>query len=283
MQGIISIQSHVVYGCAGNSAAVFPMQRAGFNVWPINTVQFSNHTQYQQGWKGKVLEQGEITELFDGLNNIGALAKTCGVISGYLGSRAQALEIAYNLDRVKKENSKVVYICDPVMGDTAKGCIVAPELTEVIRDVLIPKADIIVPNQYELSQITGIQINDIDTAIKAVESARLLGPSIVLVKHLQFFEQFTMMLGCNEGIYLVNRPLLEFNRAPVGVGDLTTALFASKCLNNEDLVSAFENTNQAIYNVLQTTSRLNEWELQLIDSQEHFKESSCASNAIKIK
>ncbi|MEF1336926.1 pyridoxal kinase, partial [Vibrio rotiferianus] len=47
MQGILSIQSHVSFGHAGNSSAVFPMQRMGFEVWPIHTVQFSNHTQYQ--------------------------------------------------------------------------------------------------------------------------------------------------------------------------------------------------------------------------------------------
>ena len=45
---LLAIQSHVVFGHAGNSAAVFPMQRIGVNVWPLNTVQFSNHTQYGQ-------------------------------------------------------------------------------------------------------------------------------------------------------------------------------------------------------------------------------------------
>ncbi|MDG4870740.1 hypothetical protein P8631_22325, partial [Guyparkeria sp. 1SP6A2] len=70
MQGILSIQSHVVYGCAGNSSAVFPLQRLGHIVWPIHTVQFSNHTQYQQGWRGKVMPSGSITELMDGLTTI---------------------------------------------------------------------------------------------------------------------------------------------------------------------------------------------------------------------
>jgi len=63
MKSIISIQSHVVYGHAGNSSAVFPMQRMGLEVWPIHTVQFSNHTQYQQGWTGQKFGADEIHSL----------------------------------------------------------------------------------------------------------------------------------------------------------------------------------------------------------------------------
>ena len=48
MKNILAIQSHVVYGHAGNSAAEFPMRRLGANVWPLNTVQFSNHTPIRQ-------------------------------------------------------------------------------------------------------------------------------------------------------------------------------------------------------------------------------------------
>ncbi len=43
---ILSIQSHVAYGHAGNSAAVFPLQRLGHEVYPVLTVTFSNHTGY---------------------------------------------------------------------------------------------------------------------------------------------------------------------------------------------------------------------------------------------
>ncbi len=49
---ILSIQSHVAYGHVGNASAVFPMQRLGCEVWPIHTVQFSNHTGYKEGWTG---------------------------------------------------------------------------------------------------------------------------------------------------------------------------------------------------------------------------------------
>ena len=52
---ILSIQSHVAYGHVGNAAATFPLQRMGVEVWPIHTVQFSNHTGYGS-WKGRVFD-----------------------------------------------------------------------------------------------------------------------------------------------------------------------------------------------------------------------------------
>ena len=82
---ILSIQSHVAFGHVGNASAVFPMQRLGVEVWPIHTVQFSNHTGYG-AWKGRVFDGPMIDEVMDGIADRGALAHCDGVISGYMGS-----------------------------------------------------------------------------------------------------------------------------------------------------------------------------------------------------
>ena len=121
MKRILSIQSHVVFGCAGNSSAVFPMRRNGMEVWPINTVQFSNHTQYQQGFKGMVMPAGQITELVTGLANIDALSQCDALLSGYLGSAEQGEEILAAVATIKAANPNALYFCDPVMGHPEKG------------------------------------------------------------------------------------------------------------------------------------------------------------------
>lgn len=41
---LFSIQSHVVRGYVGNKCSVFTLQLLGFDVDPVNSVQFSNHT-----------------------------------------------------------------------------------------------------------------------------------------------------------------------------------------------------------------------------------------------
>lgn len=270
MQGILSIQSHVVYGCAGNSSAVFPLQRLGHTVWPIHTVQFSNHTQYTLGWTGKILQQGDITTLTDGLIKIDAASKVKAVVSGYMGSGVQADEILATVKRVKAHNPQALYICDPVMGDLEKGCIVSAEVTEALSQRVMKLADIIVPNQFELARFTGIDIHDIDSAIVACQRALAMGPKIVLVKHLHCTSKrdFTMLLACDKGLFMVTRPLIDFIRQPVGVGDLITSLFTGHYLNSFDAVRAFELCNNAVYSVLTETANRQQWELQIIPAQE---------------
>src|SRR5262249_58623520 len=82
---ILSIQSHVAYGHAGNAAAVFPLQRMGVEVWPIHTVQFSNHTGYGS-WRGRVFDASMIGEVVAGIEQRDVLGKCDGVLSGYIGS-----------------------------------------------------------------------------------------------------------------------------------------------------------------------------------------------------
>ncbi|MCS0350778.1 pyridoxal kinase PdxY [Vibrio ordalii] len=284
MQGILSIQSHVVYGCAGNSSAVFPLQRLGHVVWPIHTVQFSNHTQYTQGWTGKVMQPGDISDLAQGLVNIEVVSGIKAVISGYIGSDAQADEILDTVERVKSANPNALYICDPVMGDPVKGCVVSPDVTKALCERIMQKADIIVPNQFELARFTGIEIDDLESAIKACQRALTMGPKIVLVKHLHSASehQFTMLLGSAQGLFLITRPLLDFVRQPVGVGDLITSLFTGYYLNNHDALKSFELCNHAVYHVLKQTAEQGEWELQIIAAQEELVSTIADFTAVLI-
>lgn len=120
MKSIISIQSHVVYGHAGNSSAVFPMQRMGLEVWPIHTVQFSNHTQYQQGWTGQKFGSDDIRSLMRGLDNIEKLSECGAILSGYQGSADQCRAVAEAVSLVNNRNHSALYVCDPVMGPQIK-------------------------------------------------------------------------------------------------------------------------------------------------------------------
>ncbi|ATZ13278.1 pyridoxal kinase [Erwinia amylovora] len=123
MKNILSIQSHTVFGHAGNGAAEFPMRRLGANVWPLNTVQFSNHTQYGH-WTGSVMPATHLTDVARGIGEIDRL-KTCdAVLSGYLGSAEQGEAILEIVRMVKAANPNAWYFCDPVMGHPEKGCIV---------------------------------------------------------------------------------------------------------------------------------------------------------------
>lgn len=274
MRGVISIQSHVVYGHAGNSSAVFPLQRMGFEVFPIHTVQFSNHTQYAEGWTGHAFPASDIAELTLGLENIGALKKCDAVVTGYQGSVEQCEMVAELVKKVKSYNPASIYVCDPVMGAPDKGCIVNEGISEYILDTLMPMADVIVPNQFELSQFAGMEINSLNDAVAACKKALTLGPQIVLVKHLYSIsdDKFSMMLAFDDQCYIAQRPQLDFDKALVGVGDLISSLFTAGLLKEWSVARAFKHCNEAAYAVVKKTHELGEWELQTIAAQDEIVE-----------
>src|SRR3954464_5802798 len=113
---ILSIQSHVAYGHVGNASAVFPMQRLGVEVWPIHTVQFSNHTGYG-AWTGRVFDPPLITELVEGVAQRGVLGQCDGVPAGYMGSAETGAAILDAVAQVKAANTAARCCCDLVIGD----------------------------------------------------------------------------------------------------------------------------------------------------------------------
>jgi pyridoxine kinase len=177
---VLSIQSHVVYGHAGNSAAVFPLQRLGREVWAINTVEFSNHTGYK-AWRGTVLGAALVEELALGLEERRVLSRCDAVLSGYLGDAAVGRAILHAVKRVRNSAPEALYCCDPVMGDLGRGFYVSPDIPGMFKNEVIPMADIITPNQFELEALTGMDTSTLKGALKAVRALHDRGPRVVLV------------------------------------------------------------------------------------------------------
>ncbi|MDR2016040.1 MAG: pyridoxal kinase PdxY [Burkholderiales bacterium] len=275
MKRILTIQSHVVYGHAGNSAAVFPMRRLGADVWPLNTVQFSNHTQYPQ-YFGSVLPAEQIGEIVKGLDAIGQLKRCDAVLSGYLGAPTQGQAILDALSVIKTANPQALYFCDPVMGHPEKGCIVAPGVAEFLIERALPVADIVAPNILELASLAGRglgnPLRNLDEALAAARALLDRGPGTVLVKHLAQAGRdpnaFEMLLVDRHEAWHVSRPLFDFAKQPVGVGDLTSGLLLVNLLHGKSLKEALEHTTAAVYEALRITYEHGEYELQLVAAQD---------------
>ncbi|MCQ9121640.1 pyridoxal kinase [Rodentibacter pneumotropicus] len=269
MKNVLSIQSHVVYGFAGNKSATFPMQLLGVDVWALNTVQFSNHTQYGK-WTGMVIPQEQIREIVTGLDNIEKLQECDALLSGYLGSPEQVDQILYALEQIKKHNPNAIYLCDPVMPNPEKICVVANGVREALIEKAIPVADIMTPNLNELRQLSDFPINSFDDVLKAVRALLDKGVKKVLVKHLGKVgkindpDTFEIIMATAEGIWHLSRPLYPFNFEPVGVGDLIAGTFLANLLNGKSDVEAFEAMNNEVAGVMKTTFELNSYELQTI-------------------
>src|SRR5919112_315267 len=181
---VLSIQSHVAYGHVGNASAVFPMQRLGVEVWPIHTVQFSNHTGYG-AWRGRVFDGPAIEDLVEGIAERGVLPRCDGVLSGYMGSADIGNAILSAVARVRAANPAALYCCDPLIGDVGRGVFVRPGIPEFMRDHAVPAADIITPNQFELDYLSGIATDTLASVKEAIAAVQLLGPKVVLVTSVE--------------------------------------------------------------------------------------------------
>jgi len=253
--GILSIQSHVVYGYAGNSAAVFPMQRLGREVWAVNTVEFSNHTGYG-AWTGKVLGAELVRDLINGLEQRGVLKNCEAVLSGYLGDASVGDVIADAVKRIKALSPKALYCCDPVMGDAGRGFYVKPDIPALFKNELVPLADIITPNQFELEALTGIEINGIDSARKAINILHEKGPGIVLVTSFLSDDiqgQIGMLASDKNGIYSITTPRLPIGPVIAGSGDITASVFLSRYLETNDIKKALEKSTASVYGILEAS------------------------------
>lgn len=264
---ILSIQSNVVYGYAGNKIAVFPMQSLGIDVLPINTVQLSSNTVYSN-YEGSVLEAGQITKIINSLEKIGILASIDAVISGYIGSAAQGLEILNAVKTIKKYNPKALYFCDPVMGgDLQKGCVVAPEIVTFFKEQAIFEADFITPNLVELQTLTQFRFRHFDEIKAKLIQLQQKCPNII-VKNLlhasKTQDQFEMILAQKKELWHIARPFYPFKHRPLGAGDLICSVFAAQLVNQHTSIFAFEYAANVANEVLKITYEKNARELELI-------------------
>lgn len=188
---VLSIQSHVVHGYVGNRAAVFPLQLLGFDVDFINSVHFASHTGYKHFPYGQVMNGDQLRNVLEGLEINGLIGhdgedggdndEAIGsVLTGYIGSVSFLEAVLDVVATVRKYNPNACFVCDPVMGDDGE-FYVPQELVEVYKNVVIPKADVVTPNQFETEQLTGIKVGTTEDARKACEALHDMGPSVVFI------------------------------------------------------------------------------------------------------
>ena len=281
---ILSIQSSVAYGHVGNSAVVFPLMRMGVEVWPVNTVHFSNHTGYQT-WRGPMLTARDISEVVRGLDERGVLSRCDAVLSGYQGRADVAEAILAAVALVKTRNPAAIYCCDPVIGDVDRGTFVQPGVPELIRDRVVPTAQIITPNAYELQVLTGRKTSGLWDVLAAAEAARASGPEVVLVtsvRHPQAApDTIDMVLLTAHGAWSVTTPNLP--QAFNGAGDLTAALFLAQLLDSGDAPAALARTAGSVFGVLAATAAAGQRELQLVAAQDEIVHPSRAFSPVRLR
>ncbi|KQS71563.1 pyridoxamine kinase [Modestobacter sp. Leaf380] len=268
---VLSIQSHVAYGHVGNASAVFPLQRLGHEVWPVHTVQFSNHTGYG-AWTGRVFDGQAVEEVVDGIADRGVLGSCDAVLSGYLGSADIGHAVVQTVARVRAANPAAVYCCDPVIGDVGRGVFVRPGIAEFMRDTAVPAADVVTPNHYELDLLTGRETTTLAQVRDAVAALQATGPRVVLTTSLVVEDtpEDAVDLLASEGgrHWRVRTPRLGLSVN--GAGDAIAALFLAHWMSTGSAAEALGRAAASVFGLLRTTAEAGSREILLVAAQEEF-------------
>eukprot|EP00586_Coscinodiscus_wailesii_P017092 CAMPEP_0172513388 /NCGR_PEP_ID=MMETSP1066-20121228/252118_1 /TAXON_ID=671091 /ORGANISM="Coscinodiscus wailesii, Strain CCMP2513" /LENGTH=331 /DNA_ID=CAMNT_0013293627 /DNA_START=55 /DNA_END=1050 /DNA_ORIENTATION=+ len=272
---VLSIQSHVVHGYVGNKAAVFPLQLLGFDVDIINSVQFSNHTGHPHGWDGDVLDGDQLASLLSGLRRNSLLDNVGHLLTGYIGSASFLRAVLDVLRMCRREDDEqecrrrqhVRYVCDPVLGDNGK-FYVSSDLVPIYKNEVLPLADVVTPNQFELEQLTGLSIGNLNDVKVACAALHDLGPGLVLVTSLTFAdcESLTVIAsrrkrrsdGTDEDeMWRIDTPIIEGHFT--GTGDVCAALLlAWTAIHPHDLSLALEKVTGTMHLIIRRTAELSQ-------------------------
>lgn len=265
---VLSVQSHVAFGHVGNAAAVFPLQRLGVEVWPVQTCQLSNHTGYD-AVEGQIFTADHVRAVLRGMEARGALTGLDGVMTGWLGRPEIGEAVLWALERAGPD---VLYLCDPVMGDHlpdgTEDLYAAPGIPDFFRDHLVPRATVVTPNRFELSLLTGRAVDSLDDALAAARQLLACGCKLVVVTSLPGAGGSICSLAVDAaGAWLVETPRLVFPFMLSGTGDALAALLMGRLLQGETTDAALAYAVSGLYGVLQRTQAAGTRELQLIAAQ----------------
>jgi len=273
---VLSIQSEVVRGHVGNGAARFALQRLGFDVWAAPTVLLSNHPGHGK-FRGETVGAEQLGALIDGLAERGWLKRCAGVISGYLGAADQTPVIADAVRRVKAAHPGALYLCDPVFGDD-NGAYARAGVAEAMARDLLPLADIVTPNRFELSSLTSRRI---DSAEDAVEAARSLGTAEVVATSAPFPDgRIGTIVVTPDGAWATAAARLA--HVPSGSGDLLAALYLAARLKAMTPKDALVRASSSVDCILRASVGERADELVLVARQADLAEPAQWLDAIAI-
>lgn len=271
MSYILSLQSHVAYGYVGNCVASFVLQRMGYEVIRINTVQFSNHSGYGNLY-GDIMSLQHLERVFEGLDNYQCLDNIKAVITGYIGDSSLGIVLKKWLQIIQHNNPSLIYCCDPVVGDIGRGVYVKDGVADFFINEASAVSNIMTPNHFELSYLTGIDCSNIDQILFACNILHNKGVEIVLVTSVLLAEEnlnneISMVLSSDLGVFKISTPKLDMGVAITGAGDMTASIFLADYLKTNDGKLSLELTATKVFQIFEQTKLANRRELALIQAQ----------------
>jgi pyridoxine kinase len=262
MPTILSLSSQVARGHVGHSAAVFAWERLGIEVVALPTILLSNRPDYPHR-AGERIRPELLGEMLAALEANGWMGEIDAVFTGYLPTAAHVALAAGLVKRLKAANPQVLYCCDPILGDEPAGLYIAEDAATALRDTLIPLADLITPNRFELEWLTGKAAGSVADAIRA---ARAVATPMVLATSAPADSGNDLMNLLVQGDRAWGAVVRRRAAVPHGTGDLMAALFFGHLLRLRPSAEALALATAGIEAVIEASGSRDE--LNLIASQD---------------
>ena len=278
MSQVLSIQSQVIYGHVGNSAAKFALERLGHEVLAVPTCILAHHPGHGRT-QMEATEPKKLRQWLKDLEARGWLQNCDAVLTGYFANAAQIKPVAEFIQRLKEQRPDLIYLCDPVFGDNRAGRFLDRDVPTAIARDLLPLADLATPNTFEASELTQEKIHHPPSAMRA---AAKLGPANVFITSVPVGEgRDEIEIGTlawqrpgawqspgsiqKTGSWLVSSP--RHRTAPKGTGDLFSALLLGHMLNQVPVPSAMRRAVASVSDLVAAAQAAKTDELPLIDKQ----------------
>lgn len=278
MARIISIQSHVLHGHVGNSAAVPAMRALGAQVTAVPTTLLSNHPHYPT-IRGHILDAGLVADLLLGIEERGLVSDAAVLVTGFLGSVAIGEVVADFIARTLSANPALIYICDPVLGDDDLGGFADPALLELFRGRLMPLSSIVTPNGWEARRITGTaeNISELDL-LKALRDHGVRDAVITGGSAINELQRTLVLEGA--AVSAIETPRLAVR--PAGTGDLFTGALAAEIARGSTLLDAAARATAITFAMLERTSGTPWAEMPVEDQIEDIAHNAAPFSAIPV-
>lgn len=231
MARILCISSEVSRGFVGATAARVALQRLGHDAWVLPTIVLTNHTGYKH-IAGTRLAPDLLAKMMDAIEANGWLPAIDAVFTGYLPSAEHVAFAAEAIARVRRARADVQVLCDPILGDDPAGLYIEEGAAVAVRERLLPVADVITPNRFELAWMSGLEIEaGRDPAAQAIAAAARLPVRSVIATSVPVGAdggRLANVLIERGRHWIVDVPKLE--SPPHGTGDLLASVYLGEVM-----------------------------------------------------